>query len=178
MNLVFFYGPPGVGKLTVAKALAELTEFKLFDNHTRFDFTKRLFDFNTERFWRMESRLSSLVLEEAIDAEISLVSTFIAPNPGVMGFLQPFLDTLQLKEGHACFVDLSCERSIHEERVQAPGRAEAGKLTSLGAFQRIMETYDATLSPGDYPLLRIDITHLAPTEAARQIAEHYGLATV
>ncbi len=33
MRLVFIYGPPGVGKLTVARELAALTGFKLFHNH-------------------------------------------------------------------------------------------------------------------------------------------------
>ena len=32
MKLVFIYGPPAVGKLTVAKELAALTGFKVFHN--------------------------------------------------------------------------------------------------------------------------------------------------
>ena len=33
MTLVFIYGPPGVGKLTTARALAELTGFRVFHDH-------------------------------------------------------------------------------------------------------------------------------------------------
>ncbi len=33
MQLVFLYGPPGVGKLTVGNALSALTGYKLFHNH-------------------------------------------------------------------------------------------------------------------------------------------------
>lgn len=33
MRVVYVYGPPGVGKLTVATELAALTGFKLFHNH-------------------------------------------------------------------------------------------------------------------------------------------------
>jgi len=33
MKLVFIYGPPAVGKLTVANALAKVTGFKVFHNH-------------------------------------------------------------------------------------------------------------------------------------------------
>lgn len=33
MKLMFIYGPPAAGKLTVAKALCAHTGFKLFHNH-------------------------------------------------------------------------------------------------------------------------------------------------
>ena len=49
MKLVFIYGPPAVGKLTVATELVKLTGFKLFDNHVSIDFVKSVFEFGTRR---------------------------------------------------------------------------------------------------------------------------------
>ena len=50
MNLVFIYGPPGVGKLTVAKELAGLTGYKLFHNHLSIDWVLPVFDFGSDPF--------------------------------------------------------------------------------------------------------------------------------
>ena len=135
MNLVFIYGPPGVGKLTVANELARLTDYKLFDNHSRFHFAQRLFDFGTERFWKLELRLSRLILEEAIDGDVSIIATFVAPSGAVMTFLASYIETLEKKGGRECFVALSCEQSTLEARVQQPARSEIGKLTSMARYK-------------------------------------------
>jgi replication-associated recombination protein RarA len=49
MNLIFLYGPPGVGKLTVAQELAGMTGYKLFHNHLTVDLVYAVFDFGTSR---------------------------------------------------------------------------------------------------------------------------------
>jgi hypothetical protein len=175
MNLVFIYGPPGVGKLAVARTLADLTGFKLFDNHARFDFAKRLFDFGSERFWNLESRIGDVILEEALDGQVSVISTFLVPTPAVMAFLEPHLATLASKEGQPCFVGLSCEQSVHERRLQAPGRAEAGKLTSVEGLRSFLARADDKLSLNGYTALRIDNTTLLPDEVAQQIVSHFHL---
>jgi tRNA uridine 5-carbamoylmethylation protein Kti12 len=53
VKLIFIYGPPAVGKLTVASELAKLTGFKLFDNHVSIDFVKSVFDYGTRRYWKL-----------------------------------------------------------------------------------------------------------------------------
>jgi hypothetical protein len=177
MNLVFIYGPPGVGKLAVAGELAKPTGFKLFDNHTRFDFARRLFDFGSERFWNLEARINRVVLEEALDGQVSVISTFLAPTPAVMAFLEPHLAALASKDGQPCFVRLSCERSAHERRLRAPRRAEAGKLTSVDALRSFLARGDDKLSLNGYAVLRIDNTTLPPDKVAQHIASHYHLPT-
>lgn len=43
MKLVFLYGPPAVGKLTVAQALAQKTSFKVLHNHLVNDLAEVVF---------------------------------------------------------------------------------------------------------------------------------------
>jgi len=48
MQLVIIYGPEASGKLTIARALAQQTHFRLFHNHISVDVAKTLFDFGDE----------------------------------------------------------------------------------------------------------------------------------
>ena len=57
MRLVFIYGPPGVGKLTVAEALSRLTGYGVFHNHLSFDIARAFFKSFSEPFLEMLRRL-------------------------------------------------------------------------------------------------------------------------
>src|SRR5919112_4990933 len=81
MNLVFIYGPPGVGKLSVAKELARLTGYKLFDNHVSIRCAQSVFDFGTKPFWRIVGAVRDAVFEEAAANGVSLVTTFVYSHP-------------------------------------------------------------------------------------------------
>ena len=77
--------------------------------------------------------------------------------------------------GGACFVELYCDAAVNEQRIEAPGRAELGKLTRVDALRRILASVDFRLDLPAYPALRIDNTHLPPTAVARNLAAHFAL---
>ena len=47
MKLVILFGPGAVGKMTVGKALAEITELKLFHNHMSLELANQFFPWST-----------------------------------------------------------------------------------------------------------------------------------
>ena len=51
MRLVYIHGAPAVGKLTVAKSLAQLTNARLFDNHVSINLARSLFDHGQQGYW-------------------------------------------------------------------------------------------------------------------------------
>jgi tRNA uridine 5-carbamoylmethylation protein Kti12 len=57
MRLVFIYGLPATGKLTVARELSSLTGFRLFHNHLAVDLLLSLFDFESEPFVALRAGL-------------------------------------------------------------------------------------------------------------------------
>jgi hypothetical protein len=57
MKLIFLYGLPAVGKLTVAKELASATSFKLFHNHLAVDLLLSVFDFGTPPFVELREQI-------------------------------------------------------------------------------------------------------------------------
>src|SRR6266581_7019289 len=81
MRLIFLYGPPAVGKLTIAKVLAEKTGYKLLHNHLLVNPITEVFPFENpaNRLLVREFRLR--IVEEAVKSNINLIATFgIAGN--------------------------------------------------------------------------------------------------
>jgi broad-specificity NMP kinase len=56
MKLIFIYGAPAVGKLTVANEIARQTNFKVFHNHLSIDCIEPIFDFGTASFFNLRAR--------------------------------------------------------------------------------------------------------------------------
>ena len=52
MKFVLLFGPQAVGKMTVGRELAKITDLKLFHNHMSIDLLVPLFDFTPE-MWRL-----------------------------------------------------------------------------------------------------------------------------
>src|SRR6059036_357791 len=77
MKLVFVYGPPASGKLTVAKELAKLTGFRLFHNHVSIQFVQSLFEFGTKTFWRLTNTYRLEMIEQAAKDGIDTIFTFV-----------------------------------------------------------------------------------------------------
>src|SRR5688572_19082412 len=82
MILVFLYGPPGAGKLTVGRELEALTGYRLFHNHLTVDLVSAVFDFGTEPFVGLREHIWLSVFREAARRGVSLVFTF-APEQTV-----------------------------------------------------------------------------------------------
>ena len=50
MRLIFIYGMPATGKLTVARELARITGFNVFHNHLVVDLLLSIFEFGSKPF--------------------------------------------------------------------------------------------------------------------------------
>lgn len=77
MRLVFIYGPPASGKLTVAKELAKLTGFRLFHNHISIKLVQSLFEFGSKPFWRLTDKYRREMIEEATKEGVDTIFTFV-----------------------------------------------------------------------------------------------------
>jgi hypothetical protein len=178
MNLVFIYGPPGVGKLTVAREVARLTGYRLFDNHVSIDCVRPVFDFGTPPFWRVVGGIREMVLEEAAANRVSLVFTYAYAHPQDAPQVERMCGIFEARGGRALLVRLVCTREELERRLPRPARVERGKLASLDTLRELAGRYDLFAAVPGRESLEIDNTDVAPGEAARLVVGHYGLGAV
>jgi hypothetical protein len=178
MNLVFIYGPPGVGKLSVARELSRLTGYRLFDNHVSIDCAKSVFDFGTPPFWRVVRSIRDVVFEEAAAHDVSLVFTYVYGHPNDAPHVERFCGLFESHGGRALLVRLVCAREELERRLTRPERTSTGKLASLDTLRELTERLDLFSPVDGRESLEIDNTGVEPAEVARLIVAHYRLDVV
>lgn len=77
MHLLLILGPPAVGKMTVGRAVAERSDYKLFHNHHTIELLLDVFDYGTLPFRTLNTEFRRRLLEEAATAGTDLVFTFV-----------------------------------------------------------------------------------------------------
>ena len=176
MRLVYLYGPPGVGKLTVARELVALTGFKLLHNHLTVNLVKSVFPFNSEPYVRLMRQFRCDMLAEAARVGVDLVVTGVyIGTTEQFESIQRIVEPVYAGGGTVLFVQLVCDHDVWLARVPIEARLAEEKLTDPERALGLFEGRDPFASLPLAPTLRIDTTQLPPGEAAAQIARHYRL---
>ena len=77
MHLLCVIGPPAVGKMTVGRAVCDLTGFRLFHNHMSIEPLLGVFAFDSTSFRRINTLIRREVITEAVRADLpGLVFSF------------------------------------------------------------------------------------------------------
>jgi hypothetical protein len=169
MRVVFIYGHPASGKLTIARELAERTTMALFHNHLIVDAVSAVFPFGSEAFVRLREQFWLTVFAEAAREGRSLIFTF-APEPTVKpGFAERVRALVQAAGGEVMFVALTVPPEEQERRLLAPDRAAFGKLRSLDLLRHLRADLTACIAAMPEALVTIDTTVVGPAAAAEAI---------
>jgi hypothetical protein len=76
VQLVFIYGPTASGKLTVARELAKLRDYRVFHRHLVEDMATAVFPFGSDTLFACGIQPLQ-VFREAVEANISIIFTWL-----------------------------------------------------------------------------------------------------
>jgi len=172
VKLIFLHGLPGVGKLTVARELAKLTNFKLFHNHLAVDLVTSLFEFGSPEFIELREKIWHEVFTQAVSGRLpGLIFTFAFDRTVSNKFIPDTVEVVERTGGEVIFVELTCSTEELERRIADPSRRRFGKIDSVKFFRELREA-GAFVDPGipkDH--LVTDTTKLSAEAAAGLIVK-------
>jgi hypothetical protein len=192
MHFVCVFGPPAVGKMTVGRALCDLTGFKLFHNHMSVEPILEIFDFGTPPYGRLVGEIRRRVVEEAVGEGLpGLVFTYVwaLDDPGDTRAIAAMVDIVERGGGTVHFVELEAPLDVRRVRNATELRREH-KRTHRDAelSEQILvdlERYVLNSPDGQTPepaasvlagrVVRIDNTDLSPEGVARRVVARFDL---
>ena len=178
MNFLIIHGPPAVGKLTVAKEVARLTGMKLFDNHLTVNAVASVFGHAHDAYFRLLPRIRLAILEEAMRADIDMVSTYVYNHARHEASSAYFRRIDELFAGHDAqllFLRLTCDRTALDGRVTNDDRRLKGAINTVERLASYIDERDPDQPIPGRESLTIDNTLLSPAQVAEAAVAHFGL---
>ncbi|HLM60970.1 MAG TPA: AAA family ATPase [Pyrinomonadaceae bacterium] len=175
MKLLFIYGSPAVGKLTVAKEIAKQTGYKVFHNHLSIDCIEPIFDFGSESFFKLIEMIRIETVAEAARRNVNLIYTFCYAKDSDDAHVRKITETVEANGGEICFVLLTAEKEVLKKRVLDESRKQFGKISDLETLHEVFDKYDLFSPVPERESLVIDNTNLSPEKTARKIIGHFQI---
>ena len=178
---IYLIGFAGTGKLTIARALRQQSDCLLVDNHLINNVVLSLVDPDGKTplpaaVWDRVAEVRAVALA-TIRALSKPGRSFVFTNellqgrPGHQQVFQDVQAVAKVRGARLLAVRLHVQPEELARRVVSPERALAFKETdAAGALERAR--LNELLQPSDAHCLDLDVTRLAPQDAARSILEH------
>ncbi len=191
MHLICVTGPPAVGKMTVGRAVCDLTGFRLFHNHMSIEPLLGVYDFGTPSFRRINAMIRREVIAESVVAGLpGLVFTFAIDldDPRELEQLQELVEPVERAGAPVDVVELCAPQHVRLAREGGAdrmdhkrskrdvewARAHVVDLESRARFTTDPARDGERLLPG-HRHLRLDNDHADARRTAERIVTELGL---
>lgn len=176
MKLIFIYGLPGVGKLTVANELSNVTGFKIFHNHLAIEMISSVFKFGSEPFIKLREKTWLDMFKYAQKYKSpGLIFTFVFEKTVANDFIEKVKKTMN-KNSEVYFVKLVCQQDEHNKRIIDDSRTKfEGKIRSVDKYNKLIESGQLFNPENNNDVLEIDNTFLTPKDVSSKICSHFKI---
>lgn len=147
MNCILLYGPPAVGKLTIARELSKITDYPIFHNHVTRDLVKDIYGDNLNNHYDLVNGLRNQTLAYCASAGTNLIVTFVYDGPEDDETVRSFITSIEPNGGNIHFVRITAPAEILHERIANESRKQHQKLTDSGKLRELLETYEYQAIP-------------------------------
>jgi RNase adaptor protein for sRNA GlmZ degradation len=177
MELIILYGPPAVGKLTIAEMLATRTGYKIFQNNPTVLAVQPIFDFGTPEFIRTLDKIRLTLLEEAARSNIAgLIFTVCYDAKEDEATLSEMIDLVERAGGAVHLVQLTSPESVLFERIGNESRKAHGKLMNHERLRAMLDRYDLFTPYRLRDSLMIDTSECTALQSVSTILSSFGIA--
>lgn len=173
MNLIFLYGPPAVGKLTIAEELVSLTGYRLFHNHLTQDLANELYPGFTKKKFGLADAIRIKVFEFAAKNNTDLIFTYVySKDQDSDCFVENVIDIISKHNGAVHFVQLTATRDVLFSRVGNDSRKRFKKTLLVEELSEQLDDYNLESRMNVDDILTIDTSVQEASVAAQQIVDY------
>ncbi len=176
MKLIFIYGPPAVGKLTVATELSKLTGMPLFHNHLSRNIVKDIYGDKVGEHYDLVDKIRMEVFSDCARSNQDLIFTFVYESPEDDDLVKQYIQIIEAEGGSVHFVQLRGESEDLLLRVDDESRKQLQKLTEKEVLEKILPSLQAPVP--NVENLVIDTSKNTPEQSANIIIERLKLPTL
>ena len=170
MKLLFLYGPPAAGKLTIAQHVAALTGWRLFHNHLTVNLALAIYDFGTPGFIALREQIWFAAFRRAlVDGPPGLIFTFNPENSVPQRFIDELFAEVAAAGSEVIPVELTASEAVIEARLGNDSRVLNNKLTDVALYQKLRAAGVFLKPVIPKPRLHLDTAALTPALAAERI---------
>ena len=184
-NLIVITGPQAVGKMTVAKELQKMIDYKLMTNHDSIELSLKIFKDNKKVQKELIKSIRSDVFKLSIKNDIDMIFTFVTAfdNKEDIKYIKKLQQMYKKSGGEFYFVELYSDIKTRLERNVTPSRLEEkpskrdikwsnNELVEGAKKHKLNSDKDKYLFTSH---LKIDNNDLSPREVANIIVDSYKL---
>jgi adenylate kinase family enzyme len=174
MKLIFIYGPPASGKLTVAEILSKATGVPLFHNHLSRDIVKDIYGDDLDENYELVDKIRFDVFEYCVKHKTDLIFTYVYDGKSDDDDVNNIIKIIEGGGGEVKFVELTAKREDLISRVDNESRKKYKKLLDKKVMAEITKSMKNFTIPY-VKSLRVDTSTNNPDESVAIISEKLEL---